>query len=291
MRCPKCGSFLEEGKTKCFMCGFDANGDTGASQTSNFNNGGGFSTGNGFSTGMNNTGANFNNNVDYMMKKDAYNNRMKDYHNVDISAKKGEKKDLIDIFTENKLLFQIIGVILVVVIASLIGRYIYKLKTAPVETQPIIGDLYYEISDSFDLTSDSNDTKVYVRSGGKGASCSVSITTGTNTSGNHVSDYYNEVQKKLAPDTDKEGNIIDETQVFKTQDSELSINNNVWYFMNVYYRTDINQSNQFNLKKYVYYTSMNKGYFYDIEVAYHNPDDSVCSSGIDNFIKSLKFIE
>lgn len=291
MRCPKCGSFLEDGKSKCFLCGFDANGATGAIQSEGFSNNSGFGSGSGFSTGMNNTGANTNMNSDYLSRKEAYVNRMKNYRDVDYSAKKGDKRDFIDIYTAHKRLFRVLFSAIGITILVLIIRYFYVLKTTPEAIKPLIGDLYYEVDESFTNTSAGNDERVYTKSGSKGTNCSISIKVGTNTTGDHVAEYYEGVKTKLAPETDKEGNILNHNQVFNTTDNELSIDNTVWYYMNVYYRSNLDKPNDFDILKYRYFTSMYKGYYYDIELVLNNNDDSTCKSSINNFINSLQFIK
>ncbi len=289
MRCPKCGSFLEEGKTKCFMCGYDIAGPVNNNNgfvPNNMNNGFNTNTNmnnNDFSTGMNNGFSNPVNNNAYNQKKEAYQNRMNDYKNVDFSVKKGQKKDIFDIYGEHKVLFNCLLIILGILLVVFIGRKIYLHKTAPEVINPIVGNLYYTVDDSFVKTNDSNDNKTYVRSNSKGASCSISVNMGTNTTGNHVKELYSSVEKELAPETDRDGNIIDESQIFNTKDSEMMINDNTWYYLNVYYNTDV--------LKYRYFTSTYKGYYYDIELVLNNLEDSTCNSALENFIKSLQFIE
>ena len=277
MKCPNCGSIVEDSKTKCFMCGTDLT----QSDSSNNQELNSFSNTNDFASGMDYSD-------DYKKKKEEYDNRFNDYRNVDLSTTT-DKKDIFDFYNEHKKIIKIVLLVILLILISLIIYKVYKYKTKPVEQKPILNELYYTVDDDFIKTNESKTSMVYNKSGDKGSDCSISISYGTTTSGDHVQDYYDESKKALEPKTDREGNILDQSQVFVAQNNQQVINDNIWYYMSVYYRSNV-ESNQYDKLRYRYYTSIYKGYYYDIEVANHS-NSSSCNVSLDNFINSLKYID
>ena len=69
----------------------------------------------------------------------------------------------------------------------------------------------------------------------------------------------------------------------------MTINKTTWYYLNLFYKVNTSDASATSLK-YKYLTSMYKGYFYDIELV-NNSNDTVCGASLDNFSKSLKFID
>ena len=277
MKCPNCGALIENDKTKCFMCGTDLDSNNyNEISNNNFVSNDGFGSGTGYSE-------------EYLQKKEAYDNRFNDYKNVKMTDVPASKKDVFDFFSEHKKGIKITFLILLV--ALIIGGiFIFvKGKNKEVVLEPVLLNLYYKVEDDFIAISENNNSRVYTKSGTKGSDCSISVSYTTSTSENHVEDFYNSAKKVLEPEKDKQGNIINQEEVFQTEDNEMVINDTIWYYMSVYYRSNVNV-NQFDFMKYRYYTSVYKGYFYDIELA-NNSNSTTCNASLDNFISSLKFID
>lgn len=281
MRCPKCGAFLEQGKTICNMCGTNA-ATYVPEQTNNFNNDGMFST------GMNTGGRDFSS-APPTVNKYANVSTKKDYHNVELVPVKNGEKDIFDFFSENKKLLSFVGVLLVLGIIAFAGWKYYEWKSKPPVEEPKFRNLYYEVDSSFETVEDSESKKVYSRSGSKGNDCSITITHGTSTTGDHVQEYFAQVHKNLEPEKDSNGNIVDELDVYTPSEKEMTINSSTWYSLNLFYKVNASDESPTNLK-YKYITSMYKGYFYDIELV-NNSNDTICGASLDNFSKSLKFID
>lgn len=281
MRCPKCGAFLEQGKVICNMCGTNSTTYV-PEQTNNFNNDGMFST------GMNTGGRDFSS-APPAVNKYASVSTKKDYHNVELVPVKNGEKDIFDFFSENKKLLSFLGVLLVFGIIALIGWKYYEWKSEPPVIEPKFRNLYYEVDSSFETVEDSDSKKVYSRSGNKGNDCSITITNGTSTTGDHVQEYFAKVHKSLEPEKDSNGNIVDQLDVYTPSEKEMTINGSTWYSLNLFYKVSASDESPTNLK-YKYVTSMYKGYFYDIELV-NNSNDTICGASLDNFSKSLKFID
>ena len=284
MRCPNCGAFLEQGKVVCNMCG--TNSTTFVPQNNNNNN---FGSNDGmFSTGMN-TGNN--NYGDYNPALNNYKNTStkKEYHNVELVPVKNGEKDIFDFFAENKKLLTFVGVVLLFGLIALIGWNYYKAKMEPPKEEPKLLNLYFEVDESFQQLDGNNNALVFSRTGSKGSDCSITISYGSSTSGDHVKEFFASVHKRLEPQKDTNGNIVDQLTVYVPSESSMEYNGSTWYYLNLFYKTNTSEASATHLR-YKYLTAIYKGHFYDIELA-NNSDDNVCGASLDNFSKSLKFIE
>lgn len=285
MRCPNCGAFLEQGKVICNMCG--TNSTTFVPQ--NYNNNNNFASNDGmFSTGMNT------NNNNYGGYNPAINNLKntslkKDYHNVELVPVKNGEKDIFDFFSENKNLLTFLGIALVFGIIAIVGWKYYEYKMEPPKEEPKLLNLYFEIDDEFQKLDGNNNSLVYSKTGSKGSDCSISISYGSSTSGDHVKEYFASIHKQLEPEKDTNGNVVNELDVYVPSESSMEYIGTTWYYLNLFYKTSTSDTSATHLR-YKYLTGMYKGYFYDIELA-NNSNDNVCGASLDNFSKSLKFID
>lgn len=290
MRCPKCGAFMEQGKDVCFMCGINVKTYVPDNNSSNFSqpsNDGMFGSGMGNNNSFNNYNPAMNSNYNRM--KEEYQNSKKDYRNVEFSPVKNGERDMFDFFSENKKVIGIVFLVLLVALLTFIGFKYYEHKTKPVEIVPIFLNLYYEVDDTFQAVSGtSNGARTYSKSGEKGNDCSITITYGTSTSGDHVKEYFSKVKKKLEPEKDANGDVVDILDIYTSQENNMTINDTKWYYLNIFYKKDT--TSDATLLRYKYLTSMYKGYYYDIELV-NNSNDVSCNASLDNFSKSLKFIE
>lgn len=271
------------------MCGAlinNSNDSTFSAQQSNIPNNGFSSPGSGFSSGNN-----FKNpNENLKNKRENYSPDYKNqYANMPNNKVPKGDRDIFDFYQEHKKKIKVVLITLLILIGAFaIHKYI-EYKSTPKQDAPLLLNLYYDIDPSFSNTSSGNNKVVYTKSGNKGSACSISISYGTSTSGNHVKDFYDSAKKALDPEKDKNGNVIDSKEIFITRESESTINDTKWYFMSVFYRTDVS-TQQFNILRYRYYTALYKGYFYDIELV-NNSNEVACNSTLDNFVKSLRFID
>lgn len=281
MRCPKCGAFLEQGKVICNMCGTNSTTYVPEQAAPSGNDGM-------FSTGMNTGGADFSSAPPAANKYGNISTK-KDYHNVELVPVKNGEKDIFDFFSENKKLLSFVGILLLFGLIALIGWKYYEYKNKPPVIEPVLRNLYYEVDDSFETIEDSDSKKFYSRSGSKGNDCSIIITYGSSTSGDHVQEYFSSIHKSKEPEKDTEGNVVDQLQVYTPSESSMTINKTTWYYLNLFYKVNTSDASATSLK-YKYLTSMYKGYFYDIELV-NNSNDTVCGASLDNFSKSLKFID
>ena len=154
--------------------------------------------------------------------------------------------------------------------------------------EPIFGQLYFYPDESFVLVSDGNNSLVFNKSGDKGSDCSIIISLGASTSGDHVSDYHTSIVQSLRPEVDANGDLIDETTDFTSQEGSFSINNSTWYYLNLFFKEK--GKSDYLLAKYKYLTAMYQGFYYDIELL-NNSNDAICRSSLDAFVSSLRFIE
>lgn len=296
MRCPKCGAFMEEGKDVCFMCGINVktynpgmNNTNNTSFSSNDDTSGMFGSGSGNVNKNNNFGYNPSMNSDYNRKKEEYQNRFNNYRDVTPHPVKNGEKDIFDFFTEHKKVITLVFCVLVIGILAFVGNLYYKHKTKEVLVEPIMMNLYYEIDDSFKAVSgNSSSNKVYSKSGDKGNACSITITYGTGTTGDHVEEFFKNIKDTKEPEKDEDGKALNEMEIYTAQDDKTELNGATWYYLNLFYKTEV--SGEPTHLKYKYFTSMYNGYFYDIELV-NNSNDASCSASLDNFSKSLKFIE
>lgn len=326
MRCPKCGAFVEGGRKICFMCGasidpnqeanFNVNNpaDTGndiiqstlneslnstisgvtmASPTA-----GGFSTGPdmmnqnaGFGTGaFGGAAGGFSNGSTQgqsPMNTVANNaNNKKDNH---YQAKPHEEQDIFDFYEKNKTVIKVFLFIIVIALVGFIGYQMYLKALEPEEKVPRLHELYFEISEDYVQTINNKDKVTFNKSGTKGTECSVEVRLGTTTSENHAEEFQKGIVAELTPERDKEGKPNDLLKEFTTQTNSLTINNHQWHYMNLFYRKSLS-STEYTVLKYQLMTAMKNGYSYDI-ILTNNSSSSVCSTSLDNFIKSLEFVE
>lgn len=288
MRCPKCGSFLEEGKDICFMCGtniktYDPSMDNQMSNSNQFN------SDPNFSTGFNNVGnSNFNNNNVQTATglPQSYYDRAK--NNQTQNSKKKKDTDIIDFYQSHKSIVLLIILIIVLAIICLIGYNYYKKKNVEPTKEAIIGELYYIIDDGFEDVS-TNSAKIYTLSGAKGSDCSINISYASTTSEDYVTEYFGTIETNLTPELDESGNVVDEMDVYKSQQSSSEINGQTWYYLNIFYRKD-KTSEEYNSLKYRYLAIVHKGYSYSI-VLTNNSSSSACNTALDSFASSLEFVE
>ena len=284
MRCPNCGAFLEQGKVICNMCG--TNSTTFVPPNNNNNN---FGSNDGmFSTGMNTGNGNYN---DYNPALNNFKNTStkKEYHNVELVPVKNGEKDIFDFFDENKKILGFVGIVLLFALIAFIGWMYYEKKMEPLVEEPILLNLYFEVDDSFQKLEGNNNALIYSRTGSKGSECSITISYGSNTSSDHVKEFFAAVHKKLEPAKDTNGNIVNQLDVYVPTESQMELNSATWYYLNLFYKTNTSETSA-TLLRYKYLTAIYKGHFYDIELA-NNSNDNVCGASLDNFSKSLKFID
>ncbi len=320
MRCPNCGAFLDDNKTVCTMCGAAINNNNNNNNNQNlgfnnfnnntFNQTGGFGSNNSFNN-MNSfssndtfsgnpnanpsfsTGSVFssgNANQSMSQRQADYENKFNSYKDMDYKTNiKKEDKDIFDFFSENKTIIKIVSVLALFALLGFIGYKYYQHKLKPVEEKPILLNLYFEVDSSLQqVAGNSNSTLIYNKSGEKGSACSISITYGSSTEGDHVKEFFQTKKTSLDPERDSNTNVVDELKIFTASDSSMTINDTPWYYLNIFYKPSVEQDP--TILKYKYLTSTHKGYYYDIELV-NNSNDSVCNASLDNFAKSLKFID
>ncbi len=278
MRCPKCGAFMDNEKSICPMCGVNVR--TYIPETNNMNNNMSnnsvFGSGNDFrspNTSSFNQGA----------------NRVNDYRNVSYAPVKNEDKDIFDKYQENKHLINTILIIGVIALVSFIGFKYYEHKSKPPVVEPIIQNLYFRVDEGFESVNGGGQGKVtYIKSGDKGNACSISVSYGASTTGDHVKELFDAKKEALEPELDSSGNVVNKLDVYTAQDSSMSLKNVTWYYLNIFYRPSLNSEP--TLLRYKYLTSLYKGYYYDIELI-NNSNDVSCSASLDNFVGSLEFID
>lgn len=322
MRCPKCGAFVEDGRKICFMCGenidpnqqnnFNVNNPadtgndiiqstlneslnstiTGASMASpsmggfnspdmnGQNQNTGFGTGafGGFSNGGNQLQSPMNTVAPPPPKKD------KNY-----KPKPHEEQDIFDFYEKNKFLVKSFFFLLIIALAVFVGYKMYTKALEPEEKEAKIHELYFEISEDFIQTKDEKTKLTFAKSGSKGTDCLVEIFLGTGSSENHPQEFQDQALAAITPERDEEGKPADPLKEFTTQTNSLTINNHQWHYMNVFYRKNTS-STEYTVLKYQLMTAIKNGYFYDIALT-NNSSTSSCSTSLDNFIKSLEFVE
>lgn len=291
MRCPKCGAFMEEGKDVCFMCGINTKTyvpennntnynrptDSAFGSGANFNNNDGFSNGGNFS------------NPTYNQMKDNYINNKNNYRNVELKPVKNGEKDMFDFFSEHKSVIKIVLLVGLVIILFIVGKLYYNSRTKEEELEPVFNNLYFEVDDSLQqVSSSSNGGVAFNKSGTKGTDCSITITIGTSTSEDHVKDWFTTQKAALEPEKDSSGNVVDELKIYTAQESSLILNDASWHYMNIFYKKD--KTSEPTQLRYKFLTSLYKGYYYDI-VLVNNSNDATCNASLDNFSRSLKFID
>jgi hypothetical protein len=68
----------------------------------------------------------------------------------------------------------------------------------------------------------------------------------------------------------------------------LTLNESSWHYLNVFYKKDVTSAP--TQLRYKFLTSLYKGYYYDI-VLVNNSNDASCNASLDNFARTLKFID
>ncbi len=273
MRCPKCGAFLDPGKDVCFMCGVNIktyvpDSNSFASQNKDFGSGNQYAN---------------------PTPPTSMNNNVPSWQQNNKALAKANEKDIFDIYGEHKTVFRIVLLIILALILIFAGYKYYQSKTKPKPLVPLINDLYFEVDENFDNTSaSSRDGALFTLSGDKGSDCSIAITTGANNSEDYVEEFFALQKANLDPEIDKEGNVVDPTKIYSPQENSITINGTKWYYLNIFYRKD--SESDFNILKYKYLVAINKGYSYNI-VLTNNTNSNVCNAGLDNFVKSLEFVE
>ncbi len=271
MRCPKCGAFLDPGKDVCFMCGVNIktyvpDSNSFASQNKDFGSGNQYA----------NPTPNFTQNTDNTPSWQQNN-------------KKTQDKDIFDIYGEHKTLIRIVLLIILIGIVIFAGVKYYQHKTKQKPLVPVVQDLYFEVDDNFDdISQGGREGLIYSLSGDKGNDCSISVFVDTNLSDNFVEDYFESAKVKLNPELDQEGKIIDEMKIYSPQENEITINGSKWYYLNIFYRKDL--ESDFNILKYKYMVAIKNGFSYTI-ILNNSSNNNTCNSGLDNFVKSLEFVE
>ncbi len=268
MNCPKCGNYIEDGKEYCFMCGTKLGG-------SDFSLPGRMDT-------------NPSLNEDYYKKKEEYNNRLKNYRDVEIKRGNGEKRDFLDFYSDFRIFFKLGGLLFVLVIAFLVFSSIAKKNNMDIELKPVIQDLYYRVNDKLTNTTSGNGANVYSLNNNKGTSCSIIVYLDNSNTSDHVGTYFSDKEENLVPSYDTEGNVEDSLAIPLFQKSLIKINGGDWYYLNVFYKKNL--SEDFVDLKYRYLSAAHNGLFYNIELAnYDNSQE--CNSLLDSFLRSLQFVD
>ena len=264
MRCPKCGSFLGEGTTVCFMCGTNVKTYNPNQQ----NNGGMYFNGGGYQQPP--------------QKPNAFAG-LNDYDKIYNNVKKGDK-DVFDFFADHKMLISFLSFLFTVAIIAGAGLIYYKVRTKEVKLTPVVGQLYYSVSDVLQKVGDNE----YTKSGNKGSDCGIVLAAGTDISNNHVDALFDGIKNSLSPERDNKLAILNDLDIFTTQEGSVTINGNSWHYMNVFY-PEKSRGNPTILKHRIL-TIVKNGYSYDIQLT-NNANDSTCSAALDDFARSLQFLE
>ena len=159
---------------------------------------------------------------------------------------------------------------------------------APTEKKPLIKDLYFEVNEGFDQTKEGADKIAFAKSGTKGTDCFIEISVGSGSSEDHADEFQKNKVGEISPETDEQGNAKDPLKEFTTQTNEINISGHPWYYMNIFYRSNVGE--QYTLLKYQLLTAVKSGYYYDI-VLTNNSSTNSCATALDNFVTSLEFIE
>lgn len=286
MRCPKCGAFMQEGKDTCMMCGTNIKTyvpENNPNAEFSSKNSSAFGSGNDFQTGASNY-----NRPPYSSPSNNYqpSNNPKPTHYAPLNSK---DKDIFDRYQENKGLVSTILIIVLFAIVGFAGFMYFKSRNKEEVLKPVIQNLYFVVDESFsDLGGHNSNTVSYAKSGDKGNDCTITVSVGSSTSGNHVEEFFDEMKESLEPEKDASNNVINELDIYTPSEGSIVVNDTTWYYLNVFYKnTADGHANQL---RYKYMTSMYKGQFYDITLINYS-NDAVCSASLDNFSKSLKFLE
>ncbi len=241
-----------------------------------------------FSTGTSFSNGNMNQSVS--KRTEDYERKFNSYQDQDYKTNiKKEDKDIFDFFSENKTIIKIVSILVLVAILSFAGFKYYQYRSKDKATEPVLLNLYFEVDSSLQqVAGNSNSSVVFNKSGEKGSACSISITYGSSTSGDHVHEFFKNKKKEIEPERDTSANVVDELKIFTPSESNMSINDENWYYLNIFYKLAKDADPTF--LKYKYLTATYKGYYYDIELV-NNSNDVACNASLDNFAKSLKFVD
>ena len=275
MRCPKCGSFLGDGINVCFMCG---------TNVKNYNPGAGNQGGTYFNQGM------------AMQQQGGFSQQqggnafdgLNDYDKIYNSVKKGDK-EVFDFFADHKALVSFLSFLAIVFIIGIAGLIYYKVKNKETPLKPVVGQLYYKVHSSLQDFGDGS----YGRSGDKGNDCAIAVRTSGTIDDDHVETLFTSIKQQMDATIDSNNRdsktlkIIDAKEVYTVQEGDIKINGQTWYFMNVYYPAKENDTP--TLLKRRILTTIKNSYTYDIETI-NSSNDSSCSATIDEFMKSLQFL-
>lgn len=284
MRCPKCGAFMEQGKDTCLMCGTNAKTyvpESNPNAIFSNNNSSAFGSGNDFRQGMQTgafqNGGNMNGGFTGYTPKAPF---------TPAPIKK-EDKDIFDFYEENKGLFNTIVVFVVFGLIALSGYFYYNSRIKEVKIEPKYQNLYFEVDESFSQQNGNNGGVSFAKTGSAGSDCMISITSGSSTSGNHVQDFFTQSKGLIEPAKDSSNQVIDVLEIYTPSETDSVINGSTWYGLNIFYKES--EKGNPTILKNRYLTSMDKGMYYDIVLTNFN-NDPVCNASLNNFAKSLKFI-
>lgn len=273
MNCPKCGNYVEDGKTYCFMCGTKIG-------NSDFSSPGRI---------VENPSLN----EDYYRKKEEYKNRLRNYREPDDEEdkkkKKLEKKDIFDIFEEYNTLIKVGFLLFVVVLGVFILYRVSVRNNRDKVLKPVIGKLYYEVDSALESSSSNNGAVVYNLSKDKGTSCSISVAENSSTSGDYVKEKFESIENYYISliKYDNEMRVENNIDIPLFQSDSFVVNNVTWNYLYVFYRKSINDD--YNHLKYRHLSVGYRQSFYDISLV-NNDDTDECNAYLDSFIRSLKFI-
>ncbi len=169
----------------------------------------------------------------------------------------------------------IVNIAGLVLFAAAIIFVLYNVRKKPEDKTVSLGALTYKIS-NFELKENESNSKYYTY----GDTCALKVETGSTTQSSTFIDNYFDQQK--------ENYVTDENA--KATISQLKINDNTWYELNIVYFIDNPGSNSgvSSITKYKYVAITKDNKFYTI--TYVNPnDEAVCSSSFDSFLDSLDF--
>lgn len=277
MNCPKCGSFVEDGKEYCFMCGTKI--------------------GRGDFQSPGRTDENPSLNEEYYRKKEEYKNRLNNYRDVEIKRRDNEKKDIFDIYQEHNILFRTVVLLIVVGVGFFIFFKIKGNQVKVPEKTGIANDLYYEVSSLMSKAGDGNE---YTLSNGTGADCSIKVVYEASSSKDFKEDLYTAVENNYIPAYDEKGNLEVGAQIPLYQKGDIQINGVSWYYINVLYKT--NEGDNFTFLKHKYLAATKNGFGYTLILTNNtsvglnssnseNRDYYTCVHILDGFMRSLEFVK